>query len=222
MTTSAWSTSSSNSTAQPSSSATTADTFAPRRTDTLADAESTCTVGAVQLAQRHRRPPDITTVVGLEQPGAKDHGGEGQRGLFGPDVERRQHDQVPQVLDGSGALAVSGRARRRNPLRRGKDPPGPVGAGQEGPAEPQAVAHGDVPVPEQRARPGAEERAPPVRAMVDPAASRERARAGRAGAGGGPGRCRRCGRERPDRRCSSAGRRAGRCRTRPPCARTTM
>ena len=126
-------------------------------------------VGAVQLGQRHRRPADVASVVGLEEPGAKDHGGQGQGGLVGPHVERRQHDQVPQALDGPGTLAVSGQpGAEALPIERRI---GQVEAaqGQQGPAEPEAVGHRDVPVPQERGgqvqgggRPGAGDGRPPT------------------------------------------------------------
>src|SRR5439155_25263126 len=54
---------------------------------------------AVQALQRHGGNADVARVGGVEQTGPEDHRREQQRSLVGRQIERRQRDQVPQLVD---------------------------------------------------------------------------------------------------------------------------
>ena len=119
--------------------------------------------GAEPLQQRHRRvdvepaerdprPADVGSVGLGEQPCLEDLRRQGEGGLGGVHVHRRQGDEVPQQLDGVGGLAVAGQEGAEGlGVERGVAE-AQAAQRQGGATDPRPVREAQVAVGEQRRR----------------------------------------------------------------------
>ena len=98
---------------------------------------------AVELVERHQRPPDIAGGRVGEQPGLEHHGGQSQGGILRVCVEARHGEQIPEGVDGTRGLAVCRQPRPEGLLVE-------RGVGEVEPAQGQRAAYDAQPVGQRK------------------------------------------------------------------------